>query len=92
MHHTNTVRRSVGFSVYRWSEDGAAKLPDYLSLDFDKNTGVQRLLPRGQPLFPRELIGTPLLRWVKNEFENGTSFGVSDNDARTTTTRFISAS
>jgi hypothetical protein len=39
MHHTNTVRRSVGFSVYRWSEDGAAKLPDYLDLDFDKNAG-----------------------------------------------------
>ena len=50
MHHTNTVRRSViaggtrvAVSVYRSSEDGAAKLPDTLNLDFDKND-VQRLL------------------------------------------------
>jgi hypothetical protein len=94
MHHTNTVRRSVGFSVYRWSEDGAAKLPDYLNLDFDKNTGVQRLLQMatGGAITPPGTDWAPLLRWVKNEFENGTSFGVSDNDARTTTTRFISAS
>ena len=43
-----------GFSVYRWSEDGAAKLPDYLDLDFDKNTGVQRLLQmaKAAALFP----------------------------------------
>jgi hypothetical protein len=44
MHHTNTVRRSViaggtrvAVSIYRSSEDGAAKLPDTLNLDFDKN-------------------------------------------------------
>ena len=57
MHHTNTVRRSVGFSVYSWSEDGAAKLPDYLDLDFDKNAGGATTAAKGSPLFPRELIG-----------------------------------
>lgn len=57
MHHTNTVRRSVGFSVYSWSEDGAAKLPDYLDLDFDKNAGGATTAGKGSPLFPRELIG-----------------------------------
>jgi len=31
-------------SVYPSSEDGAAKLPDNFDLDFDKNTGLQRLL------------------------------------------------
>jgi len=33
----------VAVSVYRSSEDGAAKLPDTLNLDFDKND-VQQLL------------------------------------------------
>jgi hypothetical protein len=50
MHHTNTVRRSViaggtpvAVSVYRSSGDGAAKLPDTLNLDFDKNNVQRRL-------------------------------------------------
>jgi hypothetical protein len=66
MHHTNTVRRSViaggtrvAVSVYRSSEDGAAKLPDTFHLDFDKNN-VQRLqqMSRVAAIFPDRRLGT----------------------------------
>jgi hypothetical protein len=40
-------------------QNGAAKLPNYFDLDFNKNTGVQRLLQvaKGAAIIPREVIG-----------------------------------
>jgi len=66
MHHTNTVRRSViaggtrvAVSVYRSSEDGAAKLPDTLNLDFEKNN-LQRCckISAVAAIFPERGWGT----------------------------------